>query len=123
VYIHKIVAELFVPNPQHKKHVIHIDKNKKNNFYTNLRWVSQGDINHIQYANGTRDKVKEASVMRKNGGIKDWTPAEIKRLFYLRDKKKLDWKKIGRKFPNRSLSTCQVKYSTYRSKKKNDRSK
>lgn len=39
-YVHRLVAELFVPNPCQYKEVNHIDEDKKNNFYNNLEWCS-----------------------------------------------------------------------------------
>lgn len=39
-YLHKIVAELFIPNPENKSQVDHIDTNKLNNSIENLRWVT-----------------------------------------------------------------------------------
>lgn len=118
VHVHKIVAQLFVPNPERKLHVIHVDGNKKNNHYTNLKWVSQADINYIQYESGKRDPIKEARNMRKNGGIRDWSRSEIKKLLRLRDKKNMSWKKIVRMMKGRTIGTCQVKYSTYHKKLK-----
>ena len=44
-YAHRIVAELFVANPEDKPEVDHIDGNRKNNHYTNLRWVTSKE-NH-----------------------------------------------------------------------------
>lgn len=38
LYVHKLVAEGFVQNPDHCKVVEHIDGNIENNFYRNLRW-------------------------------------------------------------------------------------
>lgn len=40
VCIHRAVAELFIPNPENKPQVDHIDTDIYNNHYTNLRWVT-----------------------------------------------------------------------------------
>ncbi len=37
-YIHKLVAEAFVANPENRKYVNHEDHNLQNNFFTNLIW-------------------------------------------------------------------------------------
>lgn len=39
-YIHRAVAELFIPNPENKPQVDHIDTNIHNNRFDNLRWVT-----------------------------------------------------------------------------------
>lgn len=38
--VHRLVADHFLPNPQHHPHVDHIDSNTFNNDVSNLRWVS-----------------------------------------------------------------------------------
>ena len=40
VLIAKLVAEAFVPNPENKPYIDHIDTDPKNNVWTNLRWVT-----------------------------------------------------------------------------------
>lgn len=43
-FIHRLVAEAYVPNPYNKPNVMHIDHDKVNNEYTNLIWVTEQEV-------------------------------------------------------------------------------
>lgn len=52
-YIHRLVAQAFIPNSENKREVNHIDGDKLNNVLSNLEWVtsSENQIKRHQQGN------------------------------------------------------------------------
>ena len=70
VYIHRLVAQSFLPNPNNLQEINHKDENKKNNRVDNLEWISRKD--NVNYGTATSRQVKARSkpvTQIKNGKI------------------------------------------------------
>lgn len=64
MYLHKLVAQLFVPKESpNQTYVIHKDYNKKNNHADNLQWASKEEVEAHQQ---NSPYVKESRKQRKN---------------------------------------------------------
>ena len=71
--VHRIVANVFIPNPKDYSEVNHIDYNKQNNCVDNLEWVSssqnknhayQKEINHISRGKSVEQLDKQGNSIK-----------------------------------------------------------
>ena len=78
VYVHRLMAQTFLPNPENKREVNHIDGNKLNNNIDNLEWCTSSENRLHAYREGLNDGsvtsrkhiihyIKESPYYRKKG--------------------------------------------------------
>lgn len=82
VPIHRLVAEAFIPNPDKKPTVDHIDGDRQNNAVSNLRWATYSENNSRFDTKGVRsEKVKVSHYVerreKRGGGHKDWLNVDM----------------------------------------------
>lgn len=75
--INRLVAQAFIPNPNNKPQVNHIDGNKKNNFISNLEWCTASENQIHSYKNGLH-KILKGEMSHRYGLLGSLNPTSKK---------------------------------------------
>jgi hypothetical protein len=64
IRLHRLIAICFIPNPENKPHIDHIDGNRLNNMVSNLRWATRHENRHNTIPS-SRELPRGVSILNK----------------------------------------------------------
>lgn len=104
--IHRLVAEHFIPNPEGKPQVNHIDGDKTNNHVSNLEWCTNQE--NMTYACEAGLYSKNRAKGAANGNSKLQREEVIKMKEILKQPKRPSYKAIGKLFNVTASTVCDI---------------
>lgn len=74
--LHRLVAKTFIPNPENKPEVNHINGDKKNNSVYNLEWITKSENQKHAYKTGLQRRISGEN--SKSSKFKEYQIIDIK---------------------------------------------
>ena len=84
--VHRLVAEAFIPNPENKPQVNHIDGNKKNNAVANLEWVTAKENKIHAIETGLDNPHHGNHVCGENSGVSIYNDKVVRKICRMLEK-------------------------------------
>ena len=107
IIIHRAVAEAFIPNPENKPQVNHIDGNKENNCVDNLEWVTNKENVTHAIKTGLQNNSGE-----HNGKAK-LTQQQAEEIRKIRKEKNVPYRQIAKKYNVSHYTIIQICKNRY----------
>lgn len=87
--LHRLIAETFIPNPENKPYIDHINTNRDDNRLENLRWVTPSENNNnpltlkrmLEITN-TNEYKKKKSITKSKGVVQYTLDGKMLAVFY-----------------------------------------
>ena len=120
--IHRLVAQAFIPNPENKPQINHIDGNPLNNHISNLEWVTNQEnaihaskngllVEHTEKQEATRSE-NGRMTGRMNGAksLRKFSIEEAQNIKHLWEQTKQSFAALGREFKVSPQTIAKICY-------------
>ena len=110
--VHKLVAEIFLEKPSEAHiFIIHLDRNKRNNFPKNLKWVTKEEWwAHWKKSPQVQESIKKNLISPKHEGMKLTSTDVIRIKRMINDpKRKNTMKRIAKMFGISEMQVYRIK--------------